>query len=198
MTLTYVLAAGLMAATISGAQPAEPNEQNVRVYFSDGTLPLVVVAQARHLAGRMFAGIGVKIEWRSGEPSRRRGDPAGIVVTVVDEAPVGFDRGVMAAAFPYEGIHIRIFHDRLKAHKFVDQSKLLAHILVHEITHILEGTDHHSATGIMKACWSRSDFEQMNVRPLSFAPEDVSLILTGLMPRLATRAETEGGANGGN
>jgi hypothetical protein len=53
---------------------------------------------------------------------------------------------------------------------------LLAHVLVHEITHILQGVARHSETGIMKAHWTPVDYRQMLVHPLPFAPEDVQLL----------------------
>ena len=36
---------------------------------------------------------------------------------------------------------------------------LLGHVLAHEIAHLLEGTDLHSDSGIMKARWNSSDYE---------------------------------------
>jgi hypothetical protein len=37
---------------------------------------------------------------------------------------------------------------------------LLCHVIVHEITHVLENIDRHSAEGIMKAHWSDRDYER--------------------------------------
>ncbi len=63
-----------------------------------------------------------------------------------------FKSGALAFARPYEGVHITLFYDRVQA---VTEPELtgtvLAHVLVHEITHILQGTCRHSATGVMKA-----------------------------------------------
>jgi hypothetical protein len=74
----------------------------------------------------------------------------------------------------------------------------MAHVLVHEITHMLEGTCRHSATGIMKAHWDYRDYCEMRGRPLLLAQEDVDLIYNGLKaPRVApagvvTRAAVAG------
>jgi hypothetical protein len=66
---------------------------------------------------------------------------------------------------------------------------VLAHVLVHEITHVLEGIDRHSATGIMKAHWNYNDYLEMRRKPLPFAHEDVNLIYDGLKaPRVAPAA----------
>ncbi len=48
--------------------------------------------------------------------------------------------------------------------------------MAHEIRHVLERVDRHSATGVMKAHWTTSDYEEMAVRPLPFAGENVELI----------------------
>lgn len=65
----------------------------------------------------------------------------------------------------------------------------MAHVLVHEITHMLQGTDWHSTTGIMKARWDQSDYFAMRSGPLPFSPEDVDLIREGIKARSRTMAE---------
>jgi hypothetical protein len=57
---------------------------------------------------------------------------------------------------------------------------LYAHVLVHEITDMLEGVEHHSETGVMKAHWTEHDVADMSIEPLSFEPIDVKLIEYGL------------------
>jgi hypothetical protein len=61
---------------------------------------------------------------------------------------------------------------------------LLAHVLVHEITHMVEGTNVHAETGIMKARWDRVDRLNMEAHPLAFTEEDVLLIHLGLARRV--------------
>jgi len=60
---------------------------------------------------------------------------------------------------------------------------LLAYVLVHEITHVLQGTNRHSEMGIMKAAWDETDFFDMAHGQLQFSPEDVSLIYRGMDTR---------------
>jgi hypothetical protein len=60
---------------------------------------------------------------------------------------------------------------------------LLAHVIAHEIAHVLEGIDRHCAEGVMKAVWSERDYERMRRGPLPFAPEDVDLMHNGLLRR---------------
>jgi hypothetical protein len=58
-----------------------------------------------------------------------------------------------------------------------------AHVLVHEIVHILERTDHHADSGVMKAQWNPDDYAHMMQSPLGFTEEDLQLIRLGLAAR---------------
>ena len=60
---------------------------------------------------------------------------------------------------------------------------LLAHVLVHELTHLLEGVPRHSASGIMKAHWDENDYSRMLLAPLPFAAEDIEMIWRGMTAR---------------
>ena len=77
--------------------------------------------------------------------------------------------------------------DRIKqnAGSAVDVPTLLAHVMTHEITHLLEGISRHSVTGVMKAHWDARDFADMVRAPLPFAPEDIDLIQSGMVRRAA-------------
>jgi hypothetical protein len=90
----------------------------------------------------------------------------------MDEHP-----GAMAYALPYSRTTIVVFYDRVQA---AAVPPLLAHVLAHEITHVLEGLAVHSATGIMKAKWTSKDYVEMRRRALQFTDEDVILIRHGL------------------
>ena len=92
--------------------------------------------------------------------------------------------GALAYALPYEGAHVQLFYDRItEAGDSALLSRLLAHVLVHEITHILQRSSRHSTHGIMKARWDREDYVQMKLMPLPFADEDIDLIRKGLAAR---------------
>jgi hypothetical protein len=56
---------------------------------------------------------------------------------------------------------------------------VLAHVLAHEITHVLQGAARHSESGITKARWTLDDLAEMRVLPLRFTVEDVELIHRG-------------------
>jgi hypothetical protein len=143
-----------------------------------------VVNAARKLASKMFAGIGVTIEWTPWRHDCPVGDV--IVITLSYDTPNDQFPGDWAYARPYEGTHIVVFYDRVR--RKMPPAKvpiLLAHVLVHEITHILQGVKRHSASGIMKPEWDPTDLFQMVRKPLGFAKEDVVLIHDGIDGRKA-------------
>jgi hypothetical protein len=141
------------------------------------------------LANEIFGGVGVKIDWRRGRPSRSQArSEKPIVVEMTTDIPRALPPDALAFARPYEGVHITVFYDRLRAATEPELTpNLLAHVLVHEITHILQGTCRHSDTGIMKARWTHTDYMEMGQKPLSFTEEDVQLITTGLAERANSR-----------
>jgi hypothetical protein len=165
----------------TSAQAAQRPDGRVTVYFRDNpSVPDPVKSIAKVLASEMFAGIGVRIDWRSGQPAASSPHGA-IAIELVTETPGTFLPGALAYAQPYEGIHIQVFYDRIKYKPA--PAELLAHVLVHEITHVLQGISRHSDSGIMKANWGGDDFQRMRYKPLSFAEEDVVLTHRGLEAR---------------
>ena len=133
---------------------------------------------AQHLASEIFASAGVQLAW----PRDCRSCPdADILVSLSFHTAADQHPDAMAYALPYEGAHIVVFYDRVQ--QKVEPARapiLLAYVLVHEITHILQGTMHHSESGIMKAHWDSGDVFEMGRKPLGFADEDVGLIRLGL------------------
>ena len=65
--------------------------------------------------------------------------------------------------------------------RFAQPAVVLAHVLVHEITHILQGVNRHSDRRL-KAHWTPEDYRAMASKPLPFTPVDVQLIRLGLAP----------------
>jgi hypothetical protein len=174
----------MAAVAIAVAMDVRAAEVTVYVQgLSVATAPVMSRAQA--LANEIFAGVGVKIDWRRGQPSCSRSPiEKPIVVQLINDTPSGLKPGALAFARPYEGVHIDVFYDRVRAATEPELTpNVLAHVLVHEITHILQGTCRHSETGVMKARWTHTDYMEMGQKPLSFTEEDVQLIKNGLAER---------------
>ena|ERR1035438_5962175 len=105
-------------------------------------------------------------------------------------SPSGEHCGPMAYAHLYEAVHVIVLFDRIqrKANDPAHLYTLLAHVMTHEITHLLQGISRHSATGVMKARWGAKDVANMANNPLPFTPEDIDLIQCGLVRRAAGSA----------
>jgi hypothetical protein len=164
---------------------------------------LVRVAPPRHrrlLALISFVDHGAVVAEQTGPHRRRRCDAnASFTATRVIHArklasitlgitntPRNFHPGALAYAEPYagqsEGVHIRVFFDRVEnvAGSSSMVPILLAHVLVHEITHILQDSDHHSEEGVTKKRYTAADLYHMSFRPLPFSQLDIDLIRRGM------------------
>jgi hypothetical protein len=142
-----------------------------------------VLADAEALAGKMFRGIDVDVRLRTASGrSKAVPDSCGTVIVLSIDGSAGIapvSRGALAYALPFatSGAVIHIFMDRVGGSHGHDFTKiLLAHVMVHEITHVIEKTGAHSPDGVMKAHWEHADLEQMKYTPLPFAEKDVELI----------------------
>ncbi|HTD43653.1 MAG TPA: hypothetical protein VK687_05710 [Bryobacteraceae bacterium] len=183
MKITAKIAAMTLMAAMVGvaAEPKQP-QQKLTVYLRDNaTVPPEVRAPALDLANKMFATIGIRLEWRGGEPPRTSATRS-IGIELATNTPADLLPGALGSAMPYEGVHIRVFYDRIRSDA-APRSALLAHVLVHEIAHIVQGTDQHSNSGVMKAVWTHQDHVQMRTGALPFTPGDIELIRLGLAAR---------------
>jgi hypothetical protein len=181
--LVMVAAAGASAARLR--EPTLKNAMETVQVCADNSGDSITNYLARNIATQMFAGIGVAIEWRHADAC-----PAGALrISYSTSTPAKLMPGALAYALPYEGTRIVIFYDRVQdavAEPRVFPA-LLAHVMTHEITHVLEGLARHSADGVMKAHWTAADYSGMSRKPLPFADEDVVLIHLGLEKRAAAR-----------
>jgi hypothetical protein len=168
--------------------PAPGRERSVIVCMEIGPDGLVRTT-AQPAVSRIFAEIGVQIEWA--RDARACVVDEGIVVSLSYETPSNKYPNAWGYALPYERTHMVVFYDRVQ--KTIGETgakNLLAYVLAHELTHMLQGVNRHSATGIMKAAWDRGDYFDMGRGALRFAPEDVRLLrmaLEGRQARLAAR-----------
>jgi hypothetical protein len=100
-----------LAVVIAGLGRAEITENSriVVCLAASGASGDFALARAQGLAGKMFAGVGIGIDWRE-----ERGCPAdGLLVTFSQNTPEKQLPGALAYALPYEGTHIVVFYDRI-------------------------------------------------------------------------------------
>ncbi|MGA8028613.1 MAG: hypothetical protein WB992_15830 [Bryobacteraceae bacterium] len=183
MKLTAITTMMLMTGAGAHGQSSTAVDRSVAVCTDGEAAGFGAIHPAQMLASKIFGGIGVRIEWRR----NLRDCPADrILISLRSNTPAALYPGALASARPYEGIHIQVFYDRIsKNPQPALVSIVLAHVLVHEITHILQGSNGHSEQGIMKAHWNAGDYFQMRCKPLGFTDHDVLLIYRGLAARKA-------------
>ena len=193
MKITAAMGMTMIAVSLGQAAQAGENDPTVVVYISDEHFAINAATYAKAQATQMFNEIGVQIKWRASGHSKLPSDA--IVIEIVDYSSAAECPGALACAKPYEGIHIRVFYDRLRM--TVPASlvpALLGHVMAHEITHILQGVSRHSESGVMKAHWNNVDFAQMKCKSLRFTPGDVYFIERGLAGRESRLAELQASA----
>ena len=151
----------------------------------DTRTPQAVLGRAKLIATSIFASIGVPVVWRSGV-IRQLGGEGAVSIEMQLDAEMGaqFRPGSLGYAVPYvnSGTRIHVFIDRVLKDKIPTgmAGNLLGYVMVHEIAHVLQGVDRHSAEGIMKANWDEHDHHAIFLRKLPFAAIDARLIHAAL------------------
>lgn len=139
---------------------------------------------ATRLVTSTFQKAGVTVVWQCPDP-RAPGVPLTCLpIELVEGTPDEHHPGVLAVSYPYARCSkgITIFYDRIRAlasgpHR---ETALLAYVLMHEITHVIQGVNRHSPSGVMKARWSQADRTAIFEGRLGFEDGDVRLMRNGL------------------
>lgn len=206
MKITMAMAAAILALGSPDASARlRTNGDVVRVEVYYDSDPVVVEDgmifwMARNWASYLLADAGVELVWHGGKPAEVGNGLHTIALMFVPTAPEKFRQGVfskaLAAARPYgAGTTISVFDDRLTAYMYPykrgERSKIMGHVLAHEIVHVLEGVSRHSASGLMKAHWTTQDAQQITGTGLRMAEEDRELVRMRLMRPAGMPAVTE-------
>ena len=154
-----------------------------------------VTAGAKEIVSGIFSELGVQIGWQnradSGSPGAGSGTPAAqpdLLINLVSVRPTviggrGDEAGL--AAVPGDGqpgVRIWIFRPPLE--KIIDDTQylvpsrdrillgkvLLAHVMAHEMGHLLLGSTAHSGSGIMTIGWHLSKIQLACTGRLRFLP----------------------------
>lgn len=151
----------------------------------DSRLDRAMQALAAAQVTQTFRKVGIDLKWKL---SCRNVPVAGssngvnaISIEWLDRAPAAASPNALAVARPYAvtGTQISLFYDRLAPVLTNPSARVfLAHILAHEIGHVLIGHNGHSREGLMKQSWSRDEVQRMCREPLMFSSEEANLILS--------------------
>lgn len=178
----YSLLIGLVCARLLAAESGAPRA--VSIYIENVPQTLGDLPMAKLITSQIFSDVGVRIDWIAPGNELLAAHDGAIIIRFSVQMPHELEPRALALAFPFEGTHIQVFYERVRQMvppKLVPA--LLAHVFAHEIGHMLEATDVHSSTGIMKPRWDARDYNQMSPKRLSFTDFDKTLIYRGLDAR---------------
>jgi len=108
--------------------------------------------------------------------------PPVLRVRVLRTAPPGVAPQTLGFSLPCAraGVPVTIYADHAAT---VSQAggptfcRVLAYAIVHELGHVLLRSEAHEASGLMKAIWSKGDWQRAAVSFISFTPVDVRRIV---------------------
>ncbi len=190
LTETLCFALLLCAFRLPAEQPDWNTPWDVRLELENAHLiPPMTLSLAEEIASQMLATTGVKAHWNPGPVHQADHDQgcfnAPLSIKVFFASPdAARVNNALAYTYPYDTENHRIVVSYFREPPVVRNSlqmssAALAHILVHEITHVLQRTEHHSHSGVMKPAWTSKDYYQMKYEPLPFELEDLVLIRIG-------------------
>ena len=193
----------VLAAQAAGSEA--PLEITVQL-FNNANVPQAEVRLAEREAGWMFERAGIAVRWvecpvpqreRGGDQVCKESDDARLFVVSINavDPPEQSD-----TALGFALIHGRSNHAAAVYPRIVEQTKhdsdyqdcaLLGSVLAHELAHLVFRSARHGE-GIMRANWTRRDYQAMAHRRLTFTAEQAQT----LRKMLAMRSEGEAGASG--
>jgi hypothetical protein len=200
---SLIVMLGILCAAYS-ANADEGLLLNVLVCDSAGVPPQTIL-QAQREASRVLLKAGVRTEWLDCSPTHvseaqdrewditchRPRNPAHLVLEIFPERR-SRAFAVEAAGFARQpgdgspGVCVGIFYDRVEGMASLGDAsgaELLAYLAVHEIGHVLLGPGAHTASGIMRAAWSRADMRLVAQGRLVFASWQAERIRSGMLTR---------------
>ena len=170
-------------AVIALLLPVLSAAQDLTVYIEPGEIAPAVYLRARQQVTSIFANAGIHIRWTESRPTASTGQ-AVVRITVESRTPRDVRPGALAYAYPFDRVgSIVVMYDRVRAAVARAprlEAPLLAHVLAHELGHVLQGTTYHASAGVMKAHWRPEDFAQMAQGSLSFTRLDIDMLRDGL------------------
>jgi hypothetical protein len=175
MKWSMVMAVMITLARVADA--AEPGQLPV-IHLqmdNDADVPAAILNRSQDEVARIFADAGLGVEWTETGPR--------FTVQIVPIA-LGYRR----ASSPVMGVAVRspnpatarIFFNEVKdfARTWdVNISTLLAHVIAHEIGHLLLPYVPHSATGLMTAEWDEALVRQAAAGSLTFTDAQIKRFL---------------------
>ena len=174
--------------TLSTGMTLDGTELRVKLLLDANVVKPAVDAAMTQLQ-RMMLSAGVETRFtttRLGEPVVNPTIETSCAARQITILMVGADsrrpsRTELAYSTPFSssGVGATVFQPavtRVALAHALEPGVVLAHVLAHEIGHLLQRSTQHSAHGLMAASWEGRGFEQMARVPLQFSVEQIRLI----------------------
>ena len=194
MILRWIAFVGTITGFTAHAQVSAC--RNITVHVQHRELPGSVNAgYAEKEASKILATAGVHVTWTTATPdhSKDRCGPPIILRFSIDDRSASNPRAfAYARPFNPDAGEITVFWEKLgkiSARYMCPLGNLLAHVLAHEVAHILQARDYHADTGLMRSSWGAVDYFQMMRGHLPFTPVDIQLVHEGMELRAAYGAK---------
>jgi hypothetical protein len=148
--------------------------------LNDANVPADVLSAAQHEVVGIFARAGIEIVWHDAPgaaPSALR-----FAVKIVPHSLHYGDTKphVMGVALSGErGTMVYVFYGRvddLARTQRVRTGTMLAHVIAHEVGHLLLPKGRHSQSGLMRGSWDRTQVEAAARGALTFTPDEIRTI----------------------
>ena len=166
--------------------------------FDRAGVPGHTLSEAQERAGTILGNAGVEVEWidchrpANASVCATVAEPDRLILTIVTEDNGRiFSEDVLGRSVPGDrsthGIYARVFHRHVQAkaeHEKVNSGQLLGLVAAHEFGHLLLGPKAHSPEGIMRANWSRHEFNLGAQGQLRFTNRQASLIRADVQSRM--------------
>jgi hypothetical protein len=183
----------LIATMMLAAGDAEQLQITV---YDKAQLPRQVHTTVANEVRRILRVAGISLEWIAGDPktpeasvmiyqSSRRGreleDACGarrdIALDVLPVAPPALRSTVLGMAQPLArtGLNVRVFDDHVREASEREHRApaiVLAHVIAHEIGHVLLRSNVHNRRGLMSEVWTKHEYEWMEKGILLFTADE--------------------------
>jgi len=195
LTAGFIVTFGL-AGFGGTAFAAEAEHLTITVYVHNyARVPGVVLSRAEDQATRIYRVLGVDLLWVDLSASAACPPPeimSAVDITIHVLSDVMTERkraaGKVMGAAPgtpeQRGRLAYVFYGRVArlAHGAENdaESKLLGHVMAHEMGHLLLPANSHSESGVMRADWDSQQLRRMVNGGLQFSPEQGELIRTNV------------------
>jgi hypothetical protein len=183
----------LITAVMLAAGDAEQLQITV---YDKARLPQQVHATVADEVRRIFREAAISIEWIAGDPEaseasvmiyqpsrkgreledacRARRD---IALDIVPVAPPALRSTVLGMAQPLArtGLNVRVFNDHVQKASEREHGVpaiVLAHVVAHEIGHVLLRSGVHDRRGLMAEVWTQNEYERMEKGILLFTDDE--------------------------